>query len=194
MPIDHPRYRTVDGTALIEIRLDNLQQLFNTLDPSPFSTRDLDAGAEEYLIAAVEELYRHHRLRLRFIVADAEQQGLNRVPCAIHGHFDYRRGAMDRQIRALFREGRLAFLIGVAFLIGCLSLSRIVLGLELGIAGSILSEGLSICSWVAMWRPIEIFLFDWWPLSRRRRVFATLASSPIEAVLAREPLDERHPG
>lgn len=190
MPIDHPRYRIIDGTALIEVRLDNLDQLFNTLDPSPFSSRDLDAGAEEYLVDAIEELHRQHSLRLRFSVADAEQEKLDRVPSAVHAYFDYRRWAAERRIRELFREGRLALVIGLVFLIGCLSLSRILLGLELGIAGSILSEGLSICSWVAMWRPIEIFLFDWWPLSKRRRVFATLASLPIEAVEAGELPDE----
>jgi hypothetical protein len=38
------------------------------------------------------------------------------------------------------------------------------------IAG-ILQEGLLIGGWAAMWRPMEIFLYDWWPI----RADATLA-------------------
>ena len=192
MPVEQPPYRIVDGVALIEVRLDNLSRLFNTLDPSPFSSRDLDASAEDYLVGPVEELHRQHPVRLRFTVAGASEEAAEQVKSAVHHYFAYRRWAMDRRIRALFREGRLALAIGLAFLIGCLTLSRIVVGLDLGIVGRILSEGLFICSWVAMWRPIEIFLFQWWPLASRKRVFATLAAIPIEVAQA-EPDRPRPP-
>ena len=34
----------------IEIKLRNLNQLFNTMDPSPFLEKDLDADAEEFIV------------------------------------------------------------------------------------------------------------------------------------------------
>jgi hypothetical protein len=34
--------------------------------------------------------------------------------------------------------------------------------------------------WVAMWRPIEIFLYDWWPISRRLRRLRHIATLPVE--------------
>jgi hypothetical protein len=37
--------------AKIEISLNRLSQLFNSLDPSPFRERDLDQNAEDYIIA-----------------------------------------------------------------------------------------------------------------------------------------------
>jgi hypothetical protein len=49
-------------------------------------------------------------------------------------------------------------------------------------AGS--SEGLSILGWVAMWRPVEIFLYDWWPEIGKRRLFDRLASMPIDTVMS----------
>ncbi len=180
VPIDQPPYQIVDGTALIDIRLDNLHRLYNTLDPSPFSTRDLDAGAEQYMVDAVEDLYRQHPIRLRLTVLEKEHEALDHVEAAVHHFFDYRRWAVERSLKVLFREGRLALLIGVVFLAVCLTLRQIILGLELGIAGTIVSEGLFISSWVVMWRPIEIFLFDWWPIAKRRRIFAALAEIPIE--------------
>jgi hypothetical protein len=43
-----------------------------------------------------------------------------------------------------------------------------------------LTEGLIILGWVANWRPIEIFLYDWWPLTQRRKLFEQLAAAPVE--------------
>jgi hypothetical protein len=36
----------------------------------------------------------------------------------------------------------------------------------------IAEEGLLIVGWVAMWRPLEIFLYDWRPIWRRCRLYA----------------------
>jgi hypothetical protein len=31
-----------------------------------------------------------------------------------------------------------------------------------------------------MWRPLEIFLYDWWPLRRMVRLYRKLAAMPTE--------------
>jgi hypothetical protein len=43
------------SAASIEIRLRRLQQLFNSLDPSPFHERDLDQEAEDYIVESADE-------------------------------------------------------------------------------------------------------------------------------------------
>ena len=50
--------------ATIEINLGKLQQLFNSLDPSPFHERDLDHEAGEYIVARAEEIGLHSPLKL----------------------------------------------------------------------------------------------------------------------------------
>jgi hypothetical protein len=30
-----------------------------------------------------------------------------------------------------------------------------------------------------MWRPLEIFLYDWWPIRAERRLFDRLAAMPV---------------
>jgi hypothetical protein len=40
-------------------------------------------------------------------------------------------------------------------------------------------EGLVIGGWVAMWRPLEIFLYDWWPIHAEARLFDRLAAMPV---------------
>ena len=38
-------------TGLIEVKLTELNQLFNSMDPSPFHERDLDHDAEEFIVS-----------------------------------------------------------------------------------------------------------------------------------------------
>ena len=45
---------------------------------------------------------------------------------------------------------------------------------------SVTKEGLTIMGWVAMWRPLEIYLYRWWPLRSVGRVYARLSTVPVE--------------
>ena len=49
----------------------------------------------------------------------------------------------------------------------------------------IVDEGLYIVGWVAMWRPLEIFLYDWRPIWHRLRLFAKLATVPVAVRMTR---------
>ena len=46
---------------------------------------------------------------------------------------------------------------------------------------SLLRESLVIGGWVAMWRPLEIYLYDWWP-RRIGRIYEKLSRVPVEIV------------
>jgi hypothetical protein len=43
--------------------------------------------------------------------------------------------------------------------------------------GRVIEESLLIFCWVANWRPIEIFLYEWWPIIRRQSVPAYFGSA-----------------
>jgi len=45
---------------------------------------------------------------------------------------------------------------------------------------SLIEQSLPILGWVANWRPLEIFLYDWWPLARRRDLYRRLAAATLE--------------
>jgi hypothetical protein len=65
------------------------------------------------------------------------------------------------------------------FLFGCIALRQLAFALGPGTASEIAAEGLLIIGWVAMWRPLEIFLYDWRPLHRRYRLLAKLCEIPV---------------
>jgi hypothetical protein len=46
-----------------------------------------------------------------------------------------------------------------------------------------MEEGLTIIGWVAMWRPIDIYLYRWWPLRRLGRYYRKLAEIPVKVRL-----------
>lgn len=44
----------------------------------------------------------------------------------------------------------------------------------------ILTEGLIILGWMAMWRPLEIFLYDWFPIYQSQKVLEKLSQIQVE--------------
>jgi hypothetical protein len=48
-----------------------------------------------------------------------------------------------------------------------------------GAVGGIVRESLLIGGWVAVWRPLEVFLYDWWPVRARARLYDRLATMPV---------------
>jgi hypothetical protein len=165
----------------IEIRLSRPQQLFNSLDPSPFHERDLDQDAEDYLVDSADEFPLKKPLTL-VIHIPADQLPPGSMPGlgqAIHNYFEYRMNETLRRLKFFFRDGRIALMVALVFLFGCILLRQVALAVSHGLASQIVDEGLYIVGWVAMWRPLEIFLYDWRPIWHRYQLFAKLSRIPV---------------
>jgi len=85
----------------------------------------------------------------------------------------------ERRLRLYFRDGRISLSAGLVFLFVCIALRQLVLVVGRGLAAEIVDEGLYIVGWVAMWRPLEVFLYDWRPIRHRARLYAKLARIPV---------------
>ena len=174
---------------VIEIRLSNLDQLFNSLDPSPFHEKDLDADAEEYITGAVDDFPLTQPLKIAVYLPPEQiaRIGADGLAESIHHYFAYTLDMGRRKLRFSFREGRFSLLIGLAFLVLCVSLRELVRSLDAGTLGDIAAEGLLISGWVAMWRPMEIFLYDWWPIRAEARLSDRLSSMPVRIAMPGSP-------
>lgn len=168
---------------MIEIRLNTPEQLLNSLDPSPFRTRDLDDKAADYIIENAEDQATPDPLLLVIDLPgdEAARDLAKELPSALQNSFRHRAGRARRQLREMFRNGRRSLAIGL----GVLGLSILLVQLlELSMKGSALAkmieQGLFILGWVAIWRPLEIFLYDWLPLSKRISILDRLAEAIIE--------------
>jgi hypothetical protein len=167
--------------ATIDLHIKETTQLFDSLDPCPFYERDLDAAAEEYILASAREL-RHSPAAIVIHIDQpgcgaAESEALER---AIRRHFLRRAEISGQELRDLLRRGWISLVIGLGFLVTLLGVSEL-LGERMapGPISMVLREGLVIGGWVAMWRPLEIFLYDWWPIAGLRRMYRQLSRLPI---------------
>ncbi|MGE0565684.1 MAG: hypothetical protein AB7O50_14340 [Pseudolabrys sp.] len=171
-----------DNAAEIAIRARTIAQLFNSLDPSPFREKDIDAGVEDFVVGWARELPRDRPIRLAVYLPaeEATRPDAAGIAEAFSHYFFGRAEALRRDLRELFRIGRQSLAIGLLVLATCLIASQVAAGLiENRVAARVVEESLIIVGWVANWRPIEIYLYDWWPIRRRQRLYQRLARAPV---------------
>ena len=170
------------GCQIIEVRVAELKQLFNAMDPSPFRQKDLDPNAEEFIVSWARESSR--TVPLALVVHVDRPAGPAREPVALRDAIDQffrHRAEITRQrLRQLLRVGRTSLFIGLAFLGLCIAAGDLLAEAfsAYRIAGFV-QESLLIGGWVAMWRPIEIFLYDWWPIRAEARLYDRLGVMPV---------------
>jgi hypothetical protein len=169
--------------ATIEVRIRELGQIFNSLDPSPFTERDLDDDAEAYIVGWAREVDTGvpFRIVVHLPAGEAAKARERSLESAMGNYFAYRVGMLERDLSDLLRVGRRSLLIGIAVLAVCIGLSQILrTALPESALGQLLAEGIMIFGWVANWRPAEILLYDIWTIRRRVGLYRRLADAEIE--------------
>jgi len=170
-------------SCIIELELRDMSQLFNSMDPSPLENKDLNGDVEEFIVFSSEEYRPDQALTLRIYLHEwPAEDPTDVVRNSIHNYFAYRADLNRLAFRRLLRRGRTSLLIGLVFLAACLITIRIVLGDLGGTWARIVRESLTIAGWVAMWRPMEIYLYDWWPLRRKSRLYQRLSQIPVKII------------
>src|SRR5687768_12517264 len=170
------------NAALIEVHVLDLKELFNSFDPTPFHKRDLDPDAEEFIASWARELPPDRPLGL-LVHADREatsQDATEAVHQAVRDHFARKATETRQRLRLLFRNGRIALVIGLTVVAASVIAGDIIEGmLRDSRFGSIIRESLLIGGWVAMWRPLEVFLYEWWPIRSEARLFDRLSRMTV---------------
>jgi hypothetical protein len=170
------------GTEWLDLHIASQRQLFNSMDPAPFRERDLDPDVSTYVREWAEELSLTAPLGVRVTVTDEPATGTEAASLRSALHENFARSAAEhrRNLKKLFRDGRISLVIGVAFL-----------GLAIGIAewaaaripnahyATLVEESVVIGGWVALWQPINIFLYDWWPIRRLVKLYDRLARADV---------------
>ena len=80
------------ASKVIEVRVAELRQLFNAIDPSPFRERDLDPRAEAFIVGWARDLPRDAPLALLVHLERAcgPEDEATMLGDAIHGYFKQR--------------------------------------------------------------------------------------------------------
>jgi len=193
--------KSMKSTALpvhhLELRVRELGQLFNSMDPTPFLNKDLDREAEAFIetwaMAQGPNSRLHITVHLENLPVAGEIAGTSDMDVlmseAAPNFFNYKAGLARGELKQLLRQGRISLLIGLVFVMFCLFAADAIGEFGTGSGFTIARESLMIVGWVAMWRPLQIFLYDWWPLVRRIRVYKTLRHAQVRVVRGKQNLD-----
>lgn len=184
---EHPAFGDdiPSGACVIEIRLRELKQLFNSMDPSPFHERDLDPEAEELIIANARRCSFRKRLALVLYIdqpAGSEDEA-RVIGDSVREHFVRESESARQELRRLLRRGWISLAIGLAFLSAAVAGSAAIARLNSpNPLSRVASEGLLIGGWVAMWRPLQTFLYDWWPVLGARKLHDRLGRMAVRII------------
>ncbi|THK36207.1 hypothetical protein EHS39_20245 [Ensifer sp. MPMI2T] len=174
-----------DDCYTILIRVDQVARLFNSLDPTPFRKRDLDDDAERFIVEWAQEAPSNAPIEIivHLLTAEAKPEYTRAMQEAVRYNFESRANQTYRELRELLREGRRVLLIGIPILAFSLIASQMISDAA-GTAtySRVIGESLLIFGWVANWRALEIFLYGWWPIVRRRRLYRRLAAATVKVL------------
>lgn len=179
----------------ISLRVDHVRQLFQTLDPYPFTERDLDKDAEEFIVSWARELTGDGPIRIviHLPAQEASSAEGRKLGNAVRRYFEERTRAVSLDLRECFRLGRLSLAIGASVLALCMLGAQALSQHSFpGSLQSFLTESLIILGWVANWRPMEILLYDWWPIARHRNLLRRLSVADVR-IVAVSPDERSHP-
>jgi hypothetical protein len=175
-----PRSQRELDEGPIQVRVPNVERIFNPMDPQPLDERSLNIEVADWIEEWAEDIDGDEAIVLEIYVADASHVGREALVVAgLRNHFEYRQWATARQLSRLWRDGRISLLIGIAALAGFNAASRLI-GSSDNPVVEVIHEGLSIVGWVSLWKPLEIFLYEWWPIRREYRAYQRLADAEVQ--------------
>ena len=171
--------------GVLNLYLADTRQLFNSMDPAPFRQRDLDPEAAAYILDWAREVPKGQTLSLVLHLGGgpATDPDAEIMRKSVHDHFRRRALGKRRELEQLFRIGRYSLLIAMAFLALVIVVGESIASLiSRERVVTLIQDSLVIGGWVALWRPLEIFLYDWWPIWAEARLFDQLGEIDVRAV------------
>jgi hypothetical protein len=169
----------------LNLYLSDLRRLFDSMDPAPFRERDLDPDAAAYIVEWAEETRAKQSLRMVVHLgacSDLEADA-RLIRESVHEFFQQRAAATRRRLRQLLRRGRISLVIALVFLGTVIAVSEwFAAAVAHERTAAIIENSLVIGAWVALWRPLEIFLYDWWPIRDAARLYDRLGTMAIDVV------------
>lgn len=176
------RYKKENGKHWIEVRVKHHLQLFDVRDPAPFRERDLDDDFVEYIMASAREFSISTPLKIVLHIEERETEkvGKELIRGAIYSYMSYRLDLQKSELKKFIKRIPMYLTIGLVLLGTCLGVSQNLPVSDTPGLMSILREGLVIFGWVSIWKPIELVLFDWYPIFEELRFSKKLLETEID--------------
>ena len=167
----------------IILHLVNINELLSS-PSSLYRKRTLKGDAEEFIVEEAEALPRGSPITLKVHLASSEVRYKDAIGPAIHTHFCYRREQSQKKFKRVLQYGWRILFIALGLLAVIFSLTEIALHLKFENRFVLfIRESFIILGWVALWRPLELLLYEWYPIKTNINLFFRLEHSSIQVIL-----------
>ena len=171
--------------SAVRIEIGEVAELFAAPPYDPLSGRFERLSGVERVLGQLEASRTAKPQTLEILVAAnwPVKVGASDIEKALRGFCDTEIEAARSSIRLTRRHGRQALWVGLPALGLCLGASGVASTLlGSGGIGNLLSNSFVIAGWVAMWRPAELLLYEWWPHHHRIRLLEQLSRLQVRLV------------
>lgn len=151
------------GQQTIEVRISNIGQFYQMLDPSPDLEKDLNPATVEYLVETAEEMknpkeHVHVALYLEdSLYRNAELK--SRMEKSVAAYFTRQVDILEHKHRMAHKKARRNLVRGLLFVIICVAASVILTNFVNNPIVYAFGQSLTVIGWVALWNPAEFYLY-----------------------------------
>lgn len=167
----------------VQLELGSLAELFGDPVFDPLGGRVEEASGLDRLANELRPL-RRAPVSTRIVLPAGERAPDLEARCrrSLQAVLDRRIERNRNDARSLRKEGYATLWRGLVFLALCLLGSRLMGEIDLlpGFIERFIDEGLVIAGWVALWYPLDVLLYQRWPLARERRLYENLRDMQLE--------------
>lgn len=187
------RYRVEGKTVVIEMTLEEPYDIYNAKDPSPLRMRDFKKDVEKYITDSLREIPKNKKIRVvfyfdKFLNEQKEQELLYK---SYKEFFSTEVKIKRLETKQKFMRGLKFLLTGSLFLFSCIFISHFLNKNVDSIFKSFFLEGLNVLGWVSLWNPVQIFLYEIWPIIDDRKILERALNAHVEFKDIKEMPDDR---
>jgi hypothetical protein len=171
------------ATHRVKLDLSSLDELFVETEFNPLRGKVEEVSGLERLANQLRPLPRAPVCaRIRLPASERTPDLEERCRAALNAVAERRLERNRNDARSLRMEGYATLWRGLVFLALCLLGSRLMGEIDLlpGFVERFIDEGLVIAGWVALWYPLDVLLYQRWPLARERRLYESLRDMQLE--------------
>jgi len=163
----------------IVIHLQNAQQIMLSQHSLFYGRRMLNADAEAFIIEETKRIPRDQVISLKICLPKDDCSRGDEITASVQQHFCYRKEKAKTQLRETLRFGWRSLLMGLSF-VAVLVFLMLVFDKLLPKSFSIsFRELLIILGWVALWRPVELLLYEWRTFQHEFELFGRIEEAKI---------------
>lgn len=176
--------------VFLTVDLQTLDSYFNNHDPAPLYKRQLNHKLEEYIMKAVAANKRYSVIFYKLkCTSDIDRQYAEPLMYAIRRHFAEKKNILEHEFNKFKRRSWILLLVSVAVVILLRGFVPLILN-----EGSRIHHGLENCldvfSWVILWRPINVLIFEWNPHLKDISLLNKLGTAEV-IIIENEKLTEQ---